>query len=256
MDPHNPLTADVVEPLLRGRFGRPYAWSDSCSSTQDALRGSDLPEGAVASTGHQTAGRGRQGRRWEDVAGRSLLFSLLLRPPSGRAPQELSLVAGLAVAEAVEESRDAAGIKWPNDVLLGGRKVAGVLLEGSQGGVVCGVGINVFQTEEELPTDTFVPVGSLATLTGRPPDRAELLASLLEILEHRYDAWSRSGLTPLLDELEARNVLRGRRVQIGGDTGTVGRIAHDGRLTLHRADGTQTLVGSGELQVSDSTSVT
>lgn len=244
-----PLTVDVVEPLLRGRFGRPYVWSDSCSSTQDALRAIDAPEGAVAATDHQTAGRGRQGRRWEDVAGRSLLFSLLLRPPSGRAPQELSLAAGLAVAEAVEESRDAAGIKWPNDVLLGGRKVAGVLLEGSEGVVVCGVGVNVFQTEEELPTDTPVPVGSLATLTGRPPDRAELLASLLEILEHRYDAWCRSGLTPLLDELEARNELRGRQVQIAGETGTVGRIAPDGRLTLHREDATTVLVASGEIEL-------
>ncbi len=252
---HKLLTADVVEPLLRGRFGRPYLWSESCASTQDALRAADLPEGAVALTEHQTAGRGRLGRSWEDVAGQSLLFSVLLRPPGGTAHPELSLVAGLAVAEAVEESRDAAGIKWPNDVLLEGRKVAGVLLEGSEGAVVCGIGINVAQTEAELPA-TSLPAGSLSTVTGHAPDRAELLVALLEIFEHRYDAWCRSGLAPLLDELEARNVLRGKRVQIAGEDGTAGRIGPDGRLTLHLEDGTTVLIGSGEVEVSDSKSDT
>lgn len=241
------LTADAVEPLLRGGFGRPYVWSESCASTQDALRGSGLPEGAVAVTEHQTAGRGREGRPWVDVRGQSLLLSVLLRPPAGSASQELSLVAGLAVAEAVEEDRDAAGIKWPNDVLLGGRKVAGVLLEAAGGAVVCGIGVNVSQAHGQLPQGTRVPAGSLVAVTGRAPARAELLVTLLEILEHRYDAWRRSGLAPLLDELEARNVLRGRRVAVGGERGVAGRIAPDGRLTLLRDDGTTVPVGSGEV---------
>lgn len=241
------LTADVVEPLLRGRFGRPYLWSESCASTQDVLRGSDLPEGAVAVTEHQTSGRGRESRPWEDVAGKALLLSLLLRPPADAPAEQLALVAGLAVAEAVEESRDAAGIKWPNDVVLGGRKVAGVLLEASEGVVVCGVGINVAQDDAELPAGTPVPAGSLLGVTGTAPERADLLAALLEILEHRYDAWCRSGLGPLLDELEARNVLRGRRVEVGGETGVAGPLASDGRLTLERDDGSTVLVGSGEV---------
>ena len=252
MNPHELLTADIVEPLLRGRFGRPFLWSESCSSTQDALRGADLPEGAVAVTEHQTAGRGRDGRQWHDLPSRSLLLSLLLRPPREAPVPQLSLVAGLAVAESVEESRDAAGIKWPNDVLLGGRKVAGVLLEGSEGDVVCGIGINVSQTEDELPGDTRVPAGSLASIAGRAPDRAELLVSLLEIFEHRYDTWCRAGLAPLLDELEARSVLRGTRVRVGNETGTAGGIAPDGRLTLRRDDGSTVLMGSGEVRrVSD-----
>jgi BirA family biotin operon repressor/biotin-[acetyl-CoA-carboxylase] ligase len=236
-----------VEPLLRGRFGRPYLWKARCTSTQDVLRGSDLPEGAIAVTGHQTSGRGRQGRPWVDVAGKSLLLSLLLRPPAGTPTHQLALVAGLAVAEAVEERRDAAGIKWPNDVLLEGRKVAGVLLEASEGCVVCGIGVNVAQREEELPIGTAVPAGSLLGLTGTAPDRAALLVSLLEILEHRYDAWCRAGLAPLLDELESRNVLRGRRAEVGGEAGTAGSIAADGRLTLARDDGSTVLVGSGEV---------
>ncbi|MCZ7588797.1 MAG: biotin--[acetyl-CoA-carboxylase] ligase [Gaiella sp.] len=241
------LAPGIVEPRLRGRFGRPYLWSEACRSTQDVLRGTEAPEGAVALTEHQTAGRGREGRRWEDVAGTSLLFSLLLRPPAGPPAEQLSLVAGLAVAEAVEETRDAAGIKWPNDVLLRGRKVAGVLLEAAEGVVVCGVGVNVLQAEDELPVGTPVPAGSLLSVTGRAPDRAELLVTLLEILEHRYDAWRRAGLAPMLDELEARNVLRGRRVEVGGERGVAGPIATDGRLTLGRDDGTTVLVGSGEV---------
>ncbi len=221
MDRHTLLSPDVVEPLLRGRFGRPYLWSETCGSTQDALRADPaLPEGAVAVTEHQTGGRGRAGRRWQDVPGTSLLCSLLLRPPPTSSAQQLAPVVGLAVAEAVEPSRDAAGIKWPNDVVLAGRKVAGVLLEASGGVVVCGIGINVSQAEAELPTQTPLPAGSLLGVTGAAPDRAELLAAVLEIVEHRYDAWRRAGLAPLLDELEARNVLRGRRVEVGGEAGT------------------------------------
>jgi BirA family biotin operon repressor/biotin-[acetyl-CoA-carboxylase] ligase len=247
LNQHKLLTAAAVEPLLRGRLGRPYLWSESCASTQDVLRCSDLPEGAVAVTEHQTGGRGREGRRWEDVPGSSLLCSLLLTPPAAAPTQQLALVAGLAVAEAVEQSRDAAGIKWPNDVVLAGRKVAGVLLEAGGGVVVCGIGVNVSHRTAELPTGTRLPSGSLLSVTGAAPDRAELLVTLLEILEHRYDAWLRAGLTPLLDELEARNVLRGRRVTVGATAGTAGSIAADGRLTVERDDGTTVLVGSGEV---------
>ena len=246
MNQHKRLTPELVEPLLRGRFGRPYLWSESCSSTQDLLRDPALPEGAVAVTEHQTAGRGREGRRWEDVPGGSLLLSLLLRPPPGSPVEQLSLVAGLAVAEAVEESRDLAAIKWPNDVLLGGRKVAGVLLEAFGGVVVCGIGVNVAQTEDELPPEARLPPGSLLTVTGRTPERATLLAGLLETLEHRYDAWRRSGLSALVDELEPRNALRGLRVRVGDEEGIAGRIAPDGRLTLEREDGTTVHVASGE----------
>ena len=252
LNQHKLLTAAAVEPLLRGRFGRPYLWSESCASTQDVLRDTDLPEGAVAVTEHQTSGRGREGRPWEDVAGTSLLLSLLLRPPAGTPTQQLGLVAGLAVAEAVEEARDAAGIKWPNDVLLEGRKVAGILLEASEGAVVCGIGVNVTQDETQLPSGTRVPAGSLIAVTGRAPDRAELLVTLLEILEHRYAAWCRAGLAPLLDELEARNVLRGQRVVVGHESGTAGRIAADGRLALVRDDGSTLLVSSGEVAPSSS----
>jgi BirA family biotin operon repressor/biotin-[acetyl-CoA-carboxylase] ligase len=119
----------VVEPLLRGRFGRPYVYREQCETTQRLLDASQ-PEGAVAVCEEQTAGRGRMGRRWEAAAGSSILVSVLLRPPAGARPAELTLVAGVATAIAVEQATAlAAQTKWPNDVMLDRRKVAGGLAE-------------------------------------------------------------------------------------------------------------------------------
>lgn len=177
-------------PTLRGRFGRPYRFLAACSSTQREFA-DDEPEGAVVATDHQTAGRGRLGRVWEDAPGTSLLFSLLLRPrvPPERLP-ELSVLAAEAVAEAVAELTGLpAEVKHPNDVLVGGRKIAGVLGEAGEGRVVLGIGINVMQTARELPPETRLPATSLALEGAGDVDRGELLAAVLERLERRYDAW-------------------------------------------------------------------
>src|SRR5207245_2850887 len=112
------LAPDAVEPLLSGRLGRPYAYSKGCESTQLALDRS-APEGAVAVCDEQTAGRGRLGRGWHAPAGMAVLCSVLLRPPAERRVAEVSLVAGVAAAEAVEDALGlAAQIKWPNDVMV------------------------------------------------------------------------------------------------------------------------------------------
>ena len=243
------LTPAVVEPLLRGRFGRPYLWVESCPSTQDMLRDEGLPEGAVAATEHQTAGRGRAGRRWVDEPGAALLVSVLLRPPRGSTTAQLSLVCALAVAEAVERATSLdAGVKWPNDVLVAGRKVAGILLEGRDDSVACGIGVNVNQSEAGLPSDARTPVASLRMLTNREHDRAELLATLLERLEAAYETWLREGLAPLLPGLERRDALRGSLVTVADLTGTADGIAPDGRLRLRTPDGTTTLLASGEAE--------
>lgn len=242
------LTADLVRPLLGGRLGEPYVWSASCASTQDVLRDGDLPEGAVAVTEHQTAGRGRRGRRWEDEPGASLLVSVMLRPRAGRAASQLSLVCALAVAETVERATGRpALVKWPNDVLVDGRKVAGILLEGRADAVACGIGINVNQEEAPLPDGARVPAASLRTLTGREHDRAAILVGLLERLEAGYDAWLAHGLLGLVPELERRDALRGSAVSVGRVSGTANGIAADGRLRIVGADGTEALVASGEV---------
>ena len=186
------LSPGSVEPLLQGRLGRPYRFVDECPSTQRLLGPAEV-EGTTVATDHQTHGRGRLGRTWEAPARRALLFSVLLRPkPPMALWPELSLVAGEAVAAALRaETGVAAELSHPNDVLVAGRKVAGILPEATVGQVVLGIGVNVNQTAEELPADTPKPSSSLQVETGRDWPRAPLLAAILLELERGYDAWQR-----------------------------------------------------------------
>lgn len=242
------LTEQAVEPLLRGSFGRPYRFEPECVSTQDLLRDPGLPEGAVAVSDHQTAGRGRSGREWDDVAGAALLCSVLLRPPAAPEIAQLSLVCGLAVAEAIEHCTGlATGVKWPNDALLGDRKVAGVLLEAVEGAVICGIGVNVNQAADRLPEHARLPPTSIHAVTGLRHDRTALLVELLAVLEARYAVWQARGLAALLPALEPRNWLKGRALLAGEERGLAGAIAADGRLEVALESGGTTLVGSGEV---------
>ena len=136
------LAPDAVRPLLSGRFGEIYRYEERCPSTQRLLQADD-PEGAVAVAEEQSEGRGRLGRSWHAPAGTSVLVSIALRPAveSPRLP-ELSLIAGGAVAEAIAGVTGLEpAIKFPNDVLLDGKKVAGILAESSDGRVVLGIGV-------------------------------------------------------------------------------------------------------------------
>jgi BirA family transcriptional regulator, biotin operon repressor / biotin---[acetyl-CoA-carboxylase] ligase len=184
------LSPEAVLPHLRGRFGRPYEHVGSTPSTQ-LLLAADAPEGAVAVAEEQSAGRGRLGRRWLAPYGTSLLCSVQLRPavPGERLP-ELTGVAARSVAETIHALTELeAALKFPNDVLVGERKVAGVLAEAREGRVVLGLGVNVNVPEEELPLEVDRPATSLLAETGRELDRAVLLVELLERLERLYDAW-------------------------------------------------------------------
>ena len=181
-----------MQPLLRGRFGRDYRYVERTPSTQRLLE--DAREGAVAVAEEQTEGRGRLGRSWYARPGTGVLVSLLLEPPvaSERLP-ELTPLAGDACADAIAAVTGLAPtIKPPNDVLVDGRKVAGILAEARDGRVVLGIGINVNVAADELPSETETPAGSLSLAVGRELSRAELLAELLVRLEERYDAWASS----------------------------------------------------------------
>ena len=181
------LAPDSVVPRLRGRFGHPYVFVEVCPSTQKLL-GDEHSEGAVALTEEQTEGRGRLGRSWLSPPGVSLLFSLLLEPPveTARLP-ELTLVAGQACAEAIAHvTRLEPEIKLPNDVLVGGRKTAGILAEARDGRVVLGIGVNVNLRSDDLPEET---ASSLLVETGSEVDRVELLVEILDRLERAYDDW-------------------------------------------------------------------
>ena len=242
------LTPEAVAPFLRGRFGKPYLYEPECESTQLLLIGSGLPEGAVAATEHQTRGRGRLGRSWEDAPGASILASIVLHPPAARHLPELSLVAALAAAETVEAATGlAAQVKWPNDVMLNRRKVAGILSELTDGTVVTGIGLNVNQTREQLPLDATAEPTSLRASTGTTYDRAELLGSLFFRLERMYDVWRYGGLTELYPELGPRDFLRGRRITVDGKPATAVMILRDGRLELETGRHETRAIESGEV---------
>lgn len=242
------LAPEAVEPHLRGRFGATYRFEPECESTQLLLLGSGLSEGSVAVADHQTGGRGRRGRSWEEPPGSSLLVSVLLQPPPGRHLPELSLVAALGAADAVDEATGLTSqVKWPNDVMLNRRKVCGILSEVSDGTVVVGIGLNVNQRRDELPTDVAVPAGSLRSLTGQTYDRAVLLGTLLSRLERAYDRWRAGGLEELYGELGARDFLRGRRITLDGEAATAVQILRDGRLEIETGAGEMRAVESGEL---------
>jgi BirA family transcriptional regulator, biotin operon repressor / biotin---[acetyl-CoA-carboxylase] ligase len=164
------LRPEVVVPALRGRYGREYHWAEEAPTTQRMFP-PEAAHGAVALAERQTEGRGRLGRTWEDSA---LMLSVLLRPPEpvARWP-ELTLVAAHAVADAIGPR---ASIKFPNDVLVDGRKAAGILAEAADGRVVLGLGINVGGAR--FPGAGWVDA-----------DRLELLVEVLERLERGYDAW-------------------------------------------------------------------
>ena len=177
-------------PRLRGRLGQPYLYAEVCTSTQRLL-GPEHSEGAVAVTEEQTEGRGRLGRPWLSPRGTSVLCSVLLEPrvETERLP-ELSLVAGEACAEAIAAVTGLEPeVKLPNDILLGGRKAAGILAEARDGRVVLGIGINVNVTADGLPAEVAESATSLRLETGNEVDRVELLVELLDQLERRYDEW-------------------------------------------------------------------
>jgi len=240
------LTPETVEPLLQGRFGRPYLYHEGCESTQRLVE-PGLGEGAAAVCNEQTAGRGRLGRTWSAPRDTAILCSILLEPPPDHVVAELSLVGGVAVAETVEAALSlSAQIKWPNDVLVNRRKVAGILAEAEGTSAILGVGLNVNQSREQRPADSTVAAGSLLTTDGVRRERAPILVDLLLRLERAYDLWRSGGLDAIYEGLGARDFLRGRRVFVDGEAGLGIAVDRRGRLEVE-IGGKRRLVESGEV---------
>ena len=242
--------------------GRRLACVPVTASTNDdaalAARAGE-PEGMVVIADAQTAGRGRLGRRWVSVRGLNLYLSVVLRPRivPAVAPQ-LSLVAGLAVAAAMESEGLQPRIKWPNDVLLAGRKACGILTEleaeaDRVGFVVVGIGVNVNSTLAHFPPDLHEKATSMYLAAGRRVERARFGAQLLEELESRYERFLSGGFAALADEWNARSALTGRTVTVSGaatDTvsGTCAGIDADGALLL-KSDGGTVRVLAGDVTI-------
>jgi BirA family biotin operon repressor/biotin-[acetyl-CoA-carboxylase] ligase len=238
-----------------GRPAAPIVRFPTVESTQAVafeLAAAGAADRTVVVADHQSAGRGRRGRTWDDAPGTSLLASILVRPgaPPARWPL-FSLLAAVAVAEAVRRSTGVeARLKWPNDVLAGGRKLAGILLEGRGGPadpvLVVGVGINLAQREFAPAFDGHAT--SIARETGVAPDRDEVLATLLE----EFDAWRArlegDGAEPVRARWLALADTIGRRVTVDGLSGLAVGLDADGALLLEDAGAVRRVV-AGELLI-------
>ncbi len=248
-----------LAPHLTGTW-RAVHWLAEVDSTQRVARElarARAGEGTVVIAETQHAGRGRLGRTWHSPPGVNLYCSLVLRPAlAPAAVPQLALVAGVAVAVAVEETiGEPAGIKWPNDVLLRGRKVAGVLTEMEAEmervhHVIVGIGVNLNAPATSFPRDLRQKAGSLRSVTGRPVDRAQFTARLLAALEQQYVRYLAGGCAAVRGEWEAYSVLTGREVQVvtadGEIAGRVLGMDDDGALRVVTATGDARVV-AGEV---------
>ncbi len=250
-DPHSPLR---IEELRRARaaarIGRSIEYFESVDSTNSVahrLADAGAAEGTVVIAETQTKGRGRLGRNWVSPAFRNLYASVVLRPLIGAAlAPQVGLVVGVAVAETVRQWAPGAGIKWPNDVLIDGRKVAGTLpemevVDGHVRYVIAGIGVNLNSPPEDFPPEVRDIAVALRTAVGAPIDRTAFTIRLLSQLQERYDQFLSDGFAAVRPLWQRLSCLAGRQVCIDDGTrqytGVVVGLADDGALELRDADG-------------------
>jgi BirA family biotin operon repressor/biotin-[acetyl-CoA-carboxylase] ligase len=241
----------------RPELGRPLMYQPVTGSTNDdallAAR-SGAPHGSVFLADEQTAGRGRRGHAWLAAPGQSLLFSVLLRPKLELAQvSALTLAVGLALRDAIVPLISTVPeIKWPNDLLANGKKLAGVLVESQLQGdrlqaVIIGVGLNV--TTREFPGEIAATATSLALLGAARLEREALLFELLDAIAVRVTAYQSQGLSSLLNELNAVDALRGKRVRVEGTTGVGRGLDEQGRLLIEDEQQTLHAILSGTVEL-------
>lgn len=248
-----------VSDLLRergGELGAEVRLFDEIDSTNDEAKRAaknGAAHGTVFVAESQTKGRGRQGRSWISPRGENLLFSVLLRldcAPARLPP--LALVAGLAVRDAIAAAAPTASpkVKWPNDVLLEGKKVAGILVEATLSGarasaVIIGVGINVHT--RDFPDEIAARATSIALHAAAPPDRATILADVVAGLDRDVSHVAARGLGLIHARLTAADALVGRRITLEEGTGVARGIDLEGRLLFDRDDGARLRISAGEV---------
>jgi BirA family biotin operon repressor/biotin-[acetyl-CoA-carboxylase] ligase len=200
------------------------------------LAAQGAPHGTLVTAREQTAGRGRQGRTWVAPPGRALLCSLIVRDP----PRLLPLAAGAAVAEVAGPD---ARVKWPNDVLIDGRKIAGILVEGrpAEGWAVVGIGLNVALDVHELPPELRATAGTLGLDQGE-------IESVLDRLLDSLERWLSAGDDAVLAAIRQRDALRGRTVRWAGGAGIADGLDDGGRLKV-RTDHGEVVLDAGEVHL-------
>ncbi len=264
-----PLDVARLESFLRGApLGLPLHYRAVTESTNDDaahLGREGAPEGTTVIADAQTHGRGRRGRSWVSPANVNVYVSVLLRPPiePERCPQ-IGLAAGLAAVNAIRTLLPAAQLKWPNDVLVRGRKLCGILAEMSarEGRVldfvVVGVGVNVNADQADFPPELAGLATSMRIELGEPIDREAFVASLLRELGREYHEFLASGFGQLRQRWEQACGTIGQVVEVETETGrfsgrALGLDAH-GCLRVARDDGSEAEVMSGDVRLRESAS--
>ena len=258
------LDPATIQARLRSRLiGRPLEVLAKIGSTNDSVMAAGqggAPEGLAVLADRQTAGRGRRGRPWASPAGVGLYTSVLLRPrlPAAQAPL-LTLMAGLAVGEAIHEVTGLdVRLKWPNDVLVEGRKVAGILVElvsidAWVRHVVVGIGINVNHGPPDLPEAVWETATSLHLATGRLMPRAEVAAAIYNSLDRWYRSLGEGGAATILARSRERSATLGKPVEvIAGEErwrGLAVDLDDDGALLVRDEGGALCRVVAGELSI-------
>jgi BirA family transcriptional regulator, biotin operon repressor / biotin---[acetyl-CoA-carboxylase] ligase len=245
---------------------RHYLRTDSTNTRARELAAAGAPHGTVITAAEQVAGRGRQGRTWTAPPGKALLYSVVVRPLAER-HVTLPLAAPLAVCEAAEELRPGleCGVKWPNDVLVEGRKLAGILIEArpQDGWAVVGVGLNLSIPQEEFPPDlrdraisVFDPpsrvreggsAGPSPLLSAGPPLGVPHLAT--EILSRHLARWLAAEPDKVLASWRERDALHGREVAWDGGSGIADGVDDRGYLVVVTAAGERLAIGAGEVHL-------
>jgi BirA family biotin operon repressor/biotin-[acetyl-CoA-carboxylase] ligase len=232
------------------------------STNADAFRIAEAgaPEGTVVMADRQNSGKGRLGRRWESPAGVNLYCSVILRPPipPHEAPQ-LTFLSAVATARAIQVTTGLQpAIKWPNDLLLNGRKVAGLLNEMNAetdqvGFVILGIGVNLNMRAEQFPDDVRTPATSLMLESGAMVSRQAFTMSLLQQLDQEYARFLQDGFSPVREEWAHYCNAYGREVQVdlglSRIQGPFAGIDHDGALLLRLPDGSLERILSGDVTV-------
>jgi BirA family transcriptional regulator, biotin operon repressor / biotin---[acetyl-CoA-carboxylase] ligase len=232
-------------------FGQRIVYKESCLSTQfiaheEAQNGA--PDGTVVISEEQTSGKGRMSRPWDSAAGKGIWMSVITRPAltPQQAPQ-MTLVAAVAVTRAIEEVGGVnPSIKWPNDILIDGKKVTGILTELQADpdrvkAIILGIGINVNQNDEDFPEELKSIATSLKMVSGKTINRAKLIAKTLEFLEHYTNLYVAHGFSPIKLLWEGYSNTVGKRIRAVMFNETIEGIAmgitEDGMLNLKLDDG-------------------
>ncbi len=253
---------DILPKLTTKSFGRNLKLMEEVGSTQDELRKlaeEGAPEGTLVIAERQTRGRGRMGRSWVSPAGKGVWMSLLLRPQVPiQQTSQLTLLAAVALCRGISRIVDLKiGIKWPNDLLVEGKKISGILLESAAEEerlkyVAAGLGISANLDEEDYPEELRAKAVSLKMAAGREVDRPQLIASILEEFEKLYEMYQEKGFAPIRTLWEMHAVTLGRPAVLHTSRGIVEGVPEaldeSGGLAVRLPDGSLQVFYSAEVE--------